>query len=202
MNKSLISNYSGPWTWSPKRILGIPSNHLPCITKPHPTDIEERNGQTSVVMLFRWLLSVDYIWFGPIHCGLFRTSPVGLHSPRLVPQVSTYHRYMGLLTYQVRCTALNSDVDGKVKNGILMNTLKHSWMPWMRKFYGLIMVSFLYKGASYSISSVHFLMWLKAIHSWIPLCQYPWAPLTKHITSNDQRDLQRPPSGRWCHTSS
>ena len=114
MNKSLISNYSELWTWWLERIPGIQSNHLPHIAKPHPTDIEGRNGQTSVVTLCRWLLSVDYIWFGPIHCGLPRTSPVGLHSSRLVPQVSTYHRYMGLLMYRVRCTALNSDLDGKV----------------------------------------------------------------------------------------
>lgn len=57
---------------------------------------------------------MDYIWFGPIHRGLPGTSPIGLRSARLVSQVSIYHRRMGLLTSRVRCTALNTDLDGKV----------------------------------------------------------------------------------------
>ncbi len=37
------------------------------------------------------------------------------HSARLVPKVSTYHtRHTGLLTSRVRCTALNTDLNGKV----------------------------------------------------------------------------------------
>ena len=70
----------------------------------------------------------------------------------------------------------------------------HGCLGW-ESFMGWLQYCFLYNGSSYSISSVLFLMWLEAIQSWIPSCWYAWAPLTQHITSNDQRDFQRPPSG-------